>query len=183
MTDDELEAALEAGLGGHRERIRAHQRELSGLHRNQRGYMDTVYGLVDAAEELLAAEEKIPQKLRQRRRAARIRLARAAGVAVMIGAGATAAGWFLGWIGWISAILLLLLTLAGGALALFADEADADITMGRAWTGLGISVASAAAGIAAAFGLWHQGWLFLAAAILMATGMTLSLGKADGSAA
>lgn len=182
MTDDELEAALEAGLGGHRERIRAHQRELSALDRNQRGYMDTVYELVDAAEELLAAEEKIPQKLRQRRRAARIRLARTAGMAVMLGAGVTAAGWFLDWIGWISAILLLLLALAGGALVLFSDEADADITMGRAWTGLGITVSSAAAGIAAAFGLW-QGWLYLAAAILMATGMILSLGKADGSAA
>jgi hypothetical protein len=183
MTDEELEAALEARLGVHRERIRARQREVSALRRSQPGYLDAVFDLAEAAENLLTAEEQIPKQVRAQRRRIRTRLARVAGTAVAVDAAVVAGLWFFDWVGLFSAILLVLLALAGTAMGLFADDANPDTSMAQVRAGVAaVGAAGAVATIAAFGGPWPV-WSYAAAAVLMTAGWNMALGKVEGGAA
>lgn len=179
MTDDELEAALEAGLGGHRERIRARQREVSALRRSQPGYLDSVYELADAAEELLAAEEQIPKQVRAQRRQVRARLVRIVGTVVAVEAAVVAVLWFFDQVGLFSAILLAVLGLASAALALFADEVNPDTSMAQVQFGVALVGCAGVVATVAAFGGPWPVWSYVAAAVVMTVGWPLALGKAE----
>jgi hypothetical protein len=88
--------------------------------------------------------------------------------------------WFFNQVGLISAVLLMVLTLAGTGLGLLANDANPDSSLSRARSGAAAVIGSAAAATTAALG---SPWLYLASAALMTAGWTLALGTPEESPA